>query len=332
MCEVRGRKVLRVGARWAEPEIMRYRSRQILDAAIARADLIQVVCGSAVSAFSVRRSKKPIFVQVATTLRCEREKGGVAAQQGIVGRMMTRLCVPLERRALLRADGVFVENAWMRDWLDRELPVGKVHFAPPGTDTLFFHPNSEVTRDRLLFVGRLGDPRKNIRMLLEAYRTIRATLSNAPCLVMAGGMKPTDSDMKYIAESRLMPFVEVVSNPDRSALAALYRRCRVFMLASNEEGFGIVLVEAMASGAPVVSTDCGGPRSIIEEGENGFLVPVGDAAALAERVVRLLRDDALRESMGRKALSRAQSAFSLAVCGSRFATVYKTTMDRLASG
>jgi glycosyltransferase involved in cell wall biosynthesis len=124
-----------------------------------------------------------------------------------------------------------------------------------------------------------------------------------------------------------MSFVEIVSNPDRLALAALYRRCRVFMLASHEEGFGIVLIEAMASGAPVVSTDCGGPRAIVEEGKNGFLVPVGDSAVLAERVVRLLRDNLLRETMGRCAQSRAQTTFSLEVCGRRFAAVYRKAME-----
>ena len=328
---VRGRRVTRVGARWAEVEFMRYRPRQVLDAAVADADLVQVVCGSAVTAFALRRVRQPLFIQVATSLRVEREQGQRSGAAGFLSKAMTRLCEPMERAALRRADGVFVENRWMYERLQRELAPGRVHFAPPGVDTEFFRPDPAVSRDRLLFVGRLGDPRKNVKLLLEAYRRVRSLVPQAPPLVLAGATALVAADSRFIKENGLSAHIEICEAPDRGALAALYRRCRVFLLGSHEEGFGLVLAEAMASGAPVVSTDCGGPRSIVEDGINGFLVPPGAVEAMTERVVRLLRDDDLRRRLAAAARPHVVQNFSLDVCGRRFTDVYRGVRARPGS-
>jgi len=91
-----------------------------------------------------------------------------------------------------------------------------------------------------------------------------------------------------LADSVIMPGFQ--HNPFRYLAAST-----VFALTSNWEGFGNVIIEAMACGAPVVSSDCDyGPREIIRDGENGLLFPPGDRQALAERLSRLLGDAALR--------------------------------------
>ncbi len=329
---VRGRQVTRVGAWWAELEFMRYRPRRALDEAVKGTDIVQVVCGSAVSAYALHRVRVPFFIQVATSLRVEREQGRRTGSLPMVSRAMTRLCEPMERAALRRADGVFVENHWMLRSLAHVVPPDRLHFAPPGVDTDSFRPDPAVARDRLLFVGRLGDPRKNVRLLLEAYRRVREQLPAAPPLALAGASPLLEDDARFLAESGIAPHVEIHLQPDRAALTVLYRRCQVFLLGSHEEGFGIVLTEAMASGAPVVSTDCGGPRNIVEEGRNGFLVPVGDATAMAARVRQLLRDEPLRAAMGQAARARAELEFSIAVCGRRFANVYRATLDSSRRG
>ena len=81
----------------------------------------------------------------------------------------------------------------------------------------------------------------------------------------------------------------------------------VFALSSRFEGFGLVLVEAMSCGLPVVSYACPcGPRDIIRDGIDGFLVPPGDEATLAERICQLIEDENLRTKMGTAALERAK--------------------------
>jgi glycosyltransferase involved in cell wall biosynthesis len=92
----------------------------------------------------------------------------------------------------------------------------------------------------------------------------------------------------------------------------------VFVLSSHHEGFGNVIVEAMSVGTPVVATDCPfGPREIIVDGENGFLVPVKDAGLMAKRCLLLIQDSELRGSMGHHAKSRSRD-FSMERMGMQF--------------
>ena len=89
----------------------------------------------------------------------------------------------------------------------------------------------------------------------------------------------------------------------------------MFVLSSKEEGLGLVVLEAMASGLPVLSTRCGGPEGLVVEGVTGYLTPVGDAHALAARMKGLLDDVVLRRSMGERARRMAEEKFSLETAG-----------------
>ena len=91
-----------------------------------------------------------------------------------------------------------------------------------------------------------------------------------------------------------------------SDVKAEYLNSSIFVLPSRYEGFGLVLIEAMACGVPVVSFDCeNGPRSIITDGEDGFLIPTFDIDAFAEKIILLMQDENLRRLMGEKAQKSA---------------------------
>jgi glycosyltransferase involved in cell wall biosynthesis len=86
-----------------------------------------------------------------------------------------------------------------------------------------------------------------------------------------------------------------------------YQNGSLLVLPSRTEGFGLVLLEAMAFGIPVVAFDCGsGPSSIISDGENGFLVQPFDIRVFAERMMQLMEDDGLRRTMGNNGIQKAR--------------------------
>jgi glycosyltransferase involved in cell wall biosynthesis len=94
-----------------------------------------------------------------------------------------------------------------------------------------------------------------------------------------------------------------------------YYSSSIFVLPSRYEGFGLVLIEAMACGVPVVAFDCeNGPRSIITDGVDGFLIPPFDIDAFAEKVILLMNDDSLRKKMGENA-QRTSSLYDIESVG-----------------
>ncbi len=95
-------------------------------------------------------------------------------------------------------------------------------------------------------------------------------------------------------------------HPTLERAREIYSKSLVWIVASRSEGFSIPVLEAMACGCVVVSTDCGGPKDLIEDGVNGFLVPVGDADAIVSRVRSLLDNMTLRKQMQRRALEAAK--------------------------
>ncbi len=92
-------------------------------------------------------------------------------------------------------------------------------------------------------------------------------------------------------------------------LLACYRHCDVFALPSRGEGFGLVFLEAMASGKPVVGGTHGGTPEIVEDGVTGLLVPYGDVERVSQALEKLLTNEPLRRQMGQRAQSRVQSAY-----------------------
>jgi glycosyltransferase involved in cell wall biosynthesis len=96
------------------------------------------------------------------------------------------------------------------------------------------------------------------------------------------------------------------------------------VLSSDEEGQGIVILEAMASGLPIVATSCIGPPELIADGREGFLVPVRSVQALADALVRVGEDRQLRQCLSGAARRRAAQEFSLAAAGARLCDVYRS--------
>jgi glycosyltransferase involved in cell wall biosynthesis len=250
---------------------------------------------------------------------------------------MTRFTDRLERKVLQTADAIQVENAWMFDYV-REVNAGRdamIRYVPPGVDAWRFRPagSRDLQSDPyILCVGRLDDPRKNIDLLLEAFARLPSGLKVTVRLVLAGLTGPKASFWARVNNLCLTERVDFIPTPDTATLVRLYQGASVFVLCSDEEGLGIVILEAMSCGVPIVSTRSGGPEGIINDGREGYLVPLGDAAAIADRMASLLRDQELNRRMGEAARETIMDRYEASVAGKAFLDIYSKllSLDRAA--
>jgi len=325
----RGRTFLRLGAFASELEFQRYQPRHALAELLADCDLIQVVCGSPAWAWSVCGLGKQVAVLCATRAIVERRRRDATARgpKEAWRRWMTHFTDRLDRKALQTVDAIQVMNPWMFDYA-REINAGRdamIRYAPPGVDAGRFRP--AASRDLrpdpyILCVGRLDDPRKHIELLLEAYANLPVELKETARLVLAGSTGPAPAFWARVKDLRLTGLVEFVSSPNTEALVRLYQAASAIALSSDEEGFGVVILEAMACGVPVVSTRSGGPDGIIVDGKDGYLVGLDDAKAMADRLARLLSDEALNQRMGQAARETIMRRYEAGVAGKAFLDIY----------
>ena len=118
--------------------------------------------------------------------------------------------------------------------------------------------------------------------------------------------------------------------PETAQLVKLYQQATAFALSSDEEGLGVVILEAMACGVPVVATRCGGPDGIITDGKDGFLVPLDDATVMANRLALLCTDAAMNKQMGRAARDTIEARYTDDVAGAAFVDVWDKLLHKAA--
>lgn len=331
-----GREYTHFGTSGAELEFRRITSTPLLRHALLQCDLIQVVSGSPALAIAVNGCNKPVVLQVATRVAVERRQllraGGLPIRTW--RKLMTGIVDRCDDQALRMVDAVMVENQWMQEYARRVIGAGRtiVTCAPPGVDCEKLSPSSSrLTKLRdepyILFVGRLSDPRKNVTLLCKAYALLCARSEQAPQLVLAGHGELPEAARSALASLGARGRVEVIGGPSREALLGLYQDAACLALPSDEEGFGMVIVEAMACGAPVVATRCGGPEEIISDGEDGFLVPCDDAEQLAQRLGLLCADHRLNARFGQVARRTVLSRYSAQLAFRPFLEAYERLLS-----
>jgi phosphatidylinositol alpha-mannosyltransferase len=179
-------------------------------------------------------------------------------------------------------------------------------------------------RPTLAFLGRIDEPRKGLDVLTAAMPAVLDALPGARLVVAGPG------DVEEIAEEldprvrAATEFLGAVSEDDK---VALLRSADLYVAPhTGGESFGIVLVEAMASGAPVLASDLEAFTAVLGDGPAGRTFPVGDSAALARAVVELVGDPAERHRLRELGLRRARS-FDWGVVAERVMAVYETVIE-----
>jgi len=206
-------------------------------------------------------------------------------------------------RVLRRSAAVVVTGRAVAE--EPYIPDGKVEYIPPGVDTAIFRPNPGSVRrsDQLVYVGRIDRDSgwKGISTLLRALRLLALSHPQVR-LQMVGDGDAIEDYRREAAELGLTDQVDFLGRLDGTNLARAYQSASALVLASETaaESFGMVLIEALACGTPVVGTRVGGIPSVIEDTGGGLVAPARDPEALAKAIARLLDDPAAAAEMGRR--------------------------------
>lgn len=158
----------------------------------------------------------------------------------------------------------------------------------------------------LLYVGQLKAI-KGPHVLIEAFKLLKQDGTPARLLIAGAVTNPRDEEyyQKLVSNARGMN-IEFLGWTSHDQLPELYARADVLIVPSFTEALGLVIMEAMASGLPVIASDLSGPQDLVEDGTTGFLVEPGSPTELQEKMEILLRSSSLRESMGRAGRERIQ--------------------------
>ncbi len=197
-------------------------------------------------------------------------------------------------------------------------PTGRATVITPGVDVRQFRPAVPAERPAetgpvtVLYVGRMerSSSWKGVPVLVQAFAEV---LRRTPAarLVLVGGGDAVDDHLEQAGRLGLTGRVTWAGELGPADLARAYRAARVLVLPSltAAESFGMTLIEAMASGCPVVGSDVGGIPTVIRDGIDGLLVPPGDPVALAEACSRLIADPGLATRMGQQGRRAAETRF-----------------------
>jgi D-inositol-3-phosphate glycosyltransferase len=236
--------------------------------------------------------------------------------------------IAAEQRILDRADRIVVATLAEQTQLRFLYKVNerKLEIIPPGVDTSHFYPippdeakqylglNPE---DRMvLYVGRI-EPLKGVSTLIEAMSCLKFKDQSGPVhLAIIGGepdvtpeeMSTEMAHLQKLSDDLAMDQTVVfLGKRGQNTLPYYYSAAEVLVMPSHYESFGMVALEAMACGTPVIASDVGGLGFLVQDGETGYTVPDGEPDKLCEKLTLLLGDHALRERMGQRAVEVAQS-------------------------
>lgn len=196
----------------------------------------------------------------------------------------------------------------------------------------FFNLEDRSQPGRVLFAGIINR-RKQVVQMLEAIAIARRSVPSVQ-LFLAGGKSSVDGGRYFaqvqevIARERLGENVHFLGSLSEDELLKEYMACSLLALPSLQETTPMVIMQAMAAGKAVVATRVGGVPYQVKDGQTGLLVESGDVPALAEAIVRLLRDDDLRIAMGQKGREVAEQRFRAGVVAEKTRQVYYRVAGR----
>jgi glycosyltransferase involved in cell wall biosynthesis len=236
--------------------------------------------------------------------------GAVIASQRDLGNLRPALHARVQSFILRLADRVLVNSEAVAERVRTHRAVaGRVVVIPNGVDVDRFSPAPDRPRDAgPVTIGTLANlrPEKGLADLVSAAAIVRSVHPDARLMIWGEGPLRSELERRLgqIGLDRSVALPGSTANPE-----AALQRLDVFVLPSLSEACSNGLLEAMATGLPVIATSVGGNAALVEEGLTGLLVPPGDPSALAKAIIRLIENPTLARDLGARGRDRVRSAF-----------------------
>lgn len=296
----------RIGPRFLQPAHQHAFSTvfdRVAARSLGRCTVVNAWCSTALSTIrEAHRRGIPAVVESASAhveaqaelIREEMRRWGALERTALSGAVIARTA-----HEYAEADVIIVNSQFaLRTFVERGVPAEKIIAVPYAVDeTQAVERRPHDGRPRILFVGGCS-LRKGVPYLLEAWRSLRSRAE----LRLVGA-----PNRRMLQRLGAGSGVVAVGHKTGAALAEEYASADIFVLPSVEDGYGLVTIEAMQAGLPVIVSDHAGSSELVRDGVDGFVVPARDSGALRDRIQRLIDEPRLRRSMGESARERAAS-------------------------
>jgi phosphatidylinositol alpha-mannosyltransferase len=286
--------------------------------------------------FDICHLHEPLMPTLCTTILRLKKSPMVGTFHASGGKPWYTMFSPLAKwyldRWFRKLDGRIAVSQVALDYVNKYFPA-EFQIIPNGVDTQHF--NERVTpierfadgKTNILFVGRL-EKRKGFTHLLEAYKLLKPEVPNCRLIQVGPGVRLRKRYEKRARQYGL-PDVHFTGYASYIDLPRYYKTADIVCFpATGRESQGIVLLEAMAVGKPVVATNIEGYTSVLTDGIEGITVPPKDPAKLAEAILKLINNKQLRQQMGDRGITRAKQ-YDWPIIAKRVLDLYKTTLDNI---
>jgi len=266
---------------------------------------------------------------------CDRGSSHIRAQDDLLREEHAIWDVPylsIDARTIAREESEYEEadcitvpsNFVYRTFIEQGIPTSKLRLLPYGVNLLRFKQVDKPDPQRfdILFVGGMS-LRKGVQYLVQAYKNI-----NHPAKSLTFVGAPSASLIKALVSRGLWPEDAILLGMwPQTELKKIMSKSHVLVLPSIEDGFGMVMAQAMACGCPFVASNHTGAEDLITDGLEGCIVPVRNVDVLADKLQQLADQPKLRDEMGEKALQKIQSIAGWGDYGDKAMKIYREVIS-----
>ena len=247
--------------------------------------------------------------------------------QDIKFKQISKYIMEKENKEYELADYIMVPTDFVKKtFIDKGFPKEKIIKNPYGVNLNQFKPNKTKEHFnkvfRIIYTGTVS-VRKGILYLLETFEELN--IKNSELLIIGNTDKELNKKLKKYKNNENIKFKDAI---DQSSLKDFYNISDIFVTCSVEEGLSMVQLQAMSCGLPVVCTTHSGGQEIIDQGVNGYILPIRDKEILKEKILYLYENQSFRIEMGENAKKKANQQFSWESYGNNAISIYQNLLKK----